>query len=43
MNKSARGIMVWIIMASLLVYASYQVIHTDKTKTYEMRSEEQHV
>ena len=36
MNRSARSIMVWVIMASLLVYASYQVIRTDKTKTYDM-------
>lgn len=40
MNKSAKSIMVWFIMASLVVYAMYHLISPSKGKVYELAASE---
>jgi cell division protease FtsH len=41
-NKSAKSIVVWFIMASLVVYAMYYLINPSKGKVYQLRASDFH-
>ena len=42
MNKSAKSIVVWFIMASLVVYAMYHLINPTRGKVYQLKASEFH-
>lgn len=35
MNRNARGMLVWLILVSILVFASYQILRPQKAQTYD--------
>ncbi len=42
MNKNAKSIVVWVIMASLVVYAMYHLLNSGKGKVYQLAASDFH-
>lgn len=36
MNRNARGMLVWLILVSILVFASYQILRPQEAETYDL-------
>ena len=36
MNRNTRGMLVWLILVSILVFASYQILRPQKNQTYDL-------